>query len=141
MRRIQRYHSLAILGDLKPHPYNQVVHIGALHISNPTNRTEIWGSEKIPKTLYVTDVFETWLKRLINDGLVKFVETERIRQMRLQPEYQVSARDYELQLTAKGRDCLAMEQIARDGDYSYYKTFDGTLEKAKQINPGLFSGN
>ncbi len=138
MRRIQRYHSLAVLGDLKPHPYTQVIHIGALHISNPLNRTEIWGSERVPKTLYVTDVFELWLKQLINDGLIKFVETPKIRWTRTQPEYQIAPQDYDLQLTDKGRDCLAMEQIARDGDYSYYKNFQGTIDSAKKINPGLF---
>src|SRR5579863_8078368 len=138
MRRIQRYHALTVLGDLKPHPYVQVIHIGTLHIANPLNRSEIWGSERIPKTKYVTDVFAGWVKELVNNDLVKFVETEKIKQIRLQPEYQIANEDYDLQLTAKGRDCLAMEQIARDGDYSYYKNFQGTLDSAAKINPGLF---
>jgi hypothetical protein len=139
MRRIQRYHALAVLGDLKAHPYMQVIHVGTLHVSNPLNRSEIWGSERIPKTMYATDVFEGWIKELINSGLVKFVETEKIKQIRLQPEYQIALQDYDLQLTSKGRDCLAMEQIARHGDYGYYKNFQGTLDSAKQINPGLFN--
>ena len=138
MRRIQRYHSLAVLGDLKPHPYDQVVAIGSLHISNPVNRSEIWGSERVPKNLYSTDVFESWLKKLINDGLIMFVETDHIKELRTRKEYMISPRDYQLQLTQKGRDCLAMEQIARSGDYSFYKNFDGTIDSAKKINPGLF---
>jgi|SRR5665213_1032577 len=138
MRRIQRYHTLSTLGDLKAHPYVQVIHVGTLHVSNPLNRSEIWGSERIPKTMYATDLFESWIKKLVNDDLIKFVETNKIRQARLQPEYQIALQDYDLQLTEKGRDCLVMEQIARDGDYSYYKNFTGTVESAKKINPGLF---
>jgi len=138
MRRIQRYHALSVLGDMKTHPYMQVIHVGTLHVSNPLNHSEIWGSERIPKTKYATDVFEDWIRQLVNDDLVKFVETEKIRQIRLQPEYQISKHDYDLQITAKGRDCLAMEQIARNGDYSFYKNFDGTTDSAKKINPGLF---
>ena len=138
MRRIQRYHALAVLGDMKPHPYMQVIHVGTLHVSNPLNRSEIWGSERIPKTLYATDVFEAWVKELVDNSLVKYVETEKTKQVRLQPEYQIAKQDYDLQLTPKGRDCLAMEQIARDGDYTFYKNFDGTTDSAKKINPGLF---
>lgn len=138
MRRIQRYHTLSVLGDLKTHPYVQVIHVGTLHISNPVNHSQIWGSERIPKSKYNTDVFEGWIKELVNDDLIKFVETEKIKQVRLMPEYQIALQDYDLQLTEKGRDCLVMEQIARDGDYSYYKNFTGTIESAKKINPGLF---
>src|ERR1035437_9350396 len=138
MRRIQRYHTLAVLGDLKPHSYIQVIHIGTLHIANPLNRSEIWGSERIPKTKYATDVFELWLKKLINDGLIVMLENDRIKRIRIQEEYQIASQDYDLQLTEKGRDCLAMEQIARAGDYTFYKKYDGTLDSAKKINPGLF---
>jgi hypothetical protein len=83
-------------------------------------------------------VFESWIKELVNNGLVKFVETDKTRWLRMQPEYQIAKQDYDLQLTERGRDCLAMEQIARNGDYSYYKNFQGTIDSAKKINPGLF---
>lgn len=152
MRRIQRYHVLCVLGDLKPHPFDQVMVIGSLHISNPLNRAEFWASQKIGRNKYGSDVFYSFLKKLMDDDLIMRVENERTKKIRLQscnhkthPDpygpcfvYQVSIRDYDLQLTEKGRDCLAMEQIARDGDYSYYKNFQGTIESAKKINPGLF---
>ena len=138
MRRIQRYHVLAVLGDLKAHPFDQVMIVGSLHISNPANRMEIWPGQKIAKNKYSSDVFYSMLKKLMDDGLVQRVENDRIRQIRLNDSYQISPRDWDLQLTEKGRDCLAMEQIARDGDYSYYKNFKGTLDSAKKLNPGLF---
>lgn len=153
MRRIQRYHALSVLGDLKPHPYDWVINIGSLHISNPLNRSEIWGMERVPRNMYVTDLFQSWVKQLINDGLINVVENENVRAIKLQrcghethpaPDGKVclsnhiSPRDYDLQLSTKGRDCLVGEQIARSGDYSYYKNFDGTIDSAKKINPGLF---
>jgi hypothetical protein len=138
MRRIQRYHTLSTLGDLKPHPYVQVISVGTLHISNPVNRTEIWGSERIPRNKYSNTVFELWIKKCIGDDLIKRVENDTIKKIRLQPEYQIAPEDYDLQLTQKGRDCLAMEQIQRSGDYRFYKNFDGTVDSAKKINPGLF---
>lgn len=138
MRRIQRYHLLSVLGDLQPHPYNQVIIIGSLHLANPANRAEIWPGEKLNNSQYYSNVFEEMLEKLMEDGLVKRVETARIKQLRLLYSYQIDPRDWDLQLTEKGRDCLAMEQIAREGDYNYYKNFSGTLESAKKINPGLF---
>lgn len=152
MRRIQRYHVLSVFGDMKPHNYADAVMIGSLHISNPVNRMEIWPGQKIQKNKYVSQVFEGMLKELMDDGLLQLVENERTRKARLQtcrhethpdPEgmcvtWQISPRDRDIQLTQKGRDCLGMEQIARSGDYSFYKNFDGTTDSAKKINPGLF---
>src|ERR1017187_5017096 len=128
MRRIQRYHVLSVLGDLKAHPYSQVVIIGTLHVSNPLNRTSIWGSERVAKNQYGSTVFESWLKRCMDDGLVTLLENARIKRIRMQDEYQITTQDYDIQLTPKGRDCHAMEQIARSGDYDYYKKFDGSLD-------------
>jgi len=151
MRRIQRYHALSVFGDMKPHRYDEAVMLGALHFANPVNRSEIWGSEKLPRKSYYSTYFENVVKKLINDGLLGFVENDRVRKIRLTQcghsshpteelciAYQISPRDYDLQITAKGRECLGMEQIARDGDYSFYKKFDGTIDSAKKLNPGLF---
>lgn len=138
MRRIQRYHVLSVLGDLQPHPYDEVVVIGSLHLANPANRAEIWPGQKMGRNTYYSNVFESMIRKLIEDGLVRRVENAHIRKIRLEVSYQVSHRDWDLQLTDKGRDCLAGEQIERSGDYNYYKNFQGTIDSAKQINPGLF---
>jgi len=138
MRRIQRYHVLSVFGDMKPHNYNHAIMIGSLHISNPVNRMEIWPGQKIQRNKYVSEVFEGMINKLMEDGLLQRVENEHIRKIRLDESYQISPRDWDIQLTQKGRDCLGMEQIARSGDYSFYKNFDGTTNSAKKINPGLF---
>lgn len=138
IRRIQRYHVLSVFGDMKPHHYNDAVMIGSLHISNPTNRMEIWPGQKIQKNKYASDMFEDMIKKLMEDGLLKRTETNYIKMLRLDLSYQIAPRDWDIQLTPKGRDCLGMEQIARAGDYSFYKNFDGNIDTAKKINPGLF---
>ena len=138
MRRIQRFHVLSVFGDMKPHNYNDAIMIGSLHISNPANRMEIWPGQKISKNIYASQVFEAMVKKLMEDGLLKRVETNEIRMARLNKEYMIDARDWNIQITEKGRDCLGMEQIARSGDYSFYKNFDGTTGSAAKINPGLF---
>src|SRR5271157_4806043 len=99
MRRIQRYHLLAVLGDLKPKSYNDTVMIGTLHFADPTQRAELWPGENLSTYTYYSDIFESMLKRLIEDGLIKRVETSRIRFFRTLDSYQISSRDYELQLT------------------------------------------
>jgi hypothetical protein len=86
----------------------------------------------------MSTVIEMMLKRLLEDELIKMVETEAIKQSKTKDTYLISLREYDLQLTERGRECLGMEQIARDGDYSFYKKYDGSLDSAKQINPGLF---
>ncbi len=153
LRRVQRYHVLSVFGDMKPHKYTDAVMIGSLHISNPANRMEIWPGQKIQKNRYASDVFESMLTKLIEDGLLQLVDNEQTRKMRLTTcrhdthpssdgricvTWQVVPRDKDIQLTAKGRECLGMEQIARSGDYTFYKSFDGTTDSAKKINPGLF---
>jgi hypothetical protein len=153
MRRIQRYHALSVFGDMKPHNYNYALAIGVLHFANPANRKEIWPGQKIAKNVYYSDVFEDIIKECCANGLLQLVDNEQTRKIRLARcghqthptedgkmcvSYQIARQDYDIQLTAKGRDCLGMEQIARDGDYSFYKRFDGSIDSAKKINPGLF---
>lgn len=151
MRRIQRFHVLSVFGDMKPHKYTDAVMIGSLHLANPVNRMEIWPGQKISRNTYYSNVFEGFLKECFNSGLLKLVDNDRTKQIRLAQcghsshpvdhiciAYQISPRDYDIQITEKGRECLGMEQIARDGDYGFYKKFDGNIDSAKKINPGLF---
>jgi len=138
MKRIHRYNLLSLFGDMKPKNYFIALQLATLHFANPLNKSSIWGSERLPKNAYMSTVIETMLKRLLEDELIKMVETEAIKQSKTKDTYLISLREYDLQLTERGRECLGMEQIARDGDYSFYKKYDGSLDSAKQINPGLF---
>jgi len=141
MKRIKRFHLLSLFGDMQSKLYDHAVALLTLHFANPTNRSEIWGNEKLPRNSYFSTEIEKLLNQVLEDGLIKRIETEKIKQLRLQETYQISPRDYELQITNKGRECLGMEQVARQGDYSWYGAnygFDGTLDKAAKINPNLF---
>src|SRR5690242_20465271 len=139
MRRIQRYNVLSLFGDMAPKPYNVAVTVLSYHFSNPLNRAELWGSEKLPKGSYMSTTIERFVKNLVNDGLLEFVDNELTKKIRLTQcgheshpasdgqlciAWMISHRDYDLKITSKGRDCLGMEQIARSGDYSFYKNFD-----------------
>jgi hypothetical protein len=138
MKRIHRYNLLSLFGDMKPKQYFLALQLATLHFANPLNRSSLWDNERIAKNVYMSEEIEKMFKHLLEDGLIKRVETEAIKQTRTKDTYLISLREYDLQLTEKGRECLGMEQIARSGDYSFYKKFDGTLDSAKKINPGLF---
>ena len=138
MKRIKRFNLLSLFGDLKPKSYDISLQLATLHFANPLNRSTIWGSERIAKDTYMSVEIEKMFKKLLEDGLIKRVENDRIKRIRLADSYQVSPRDWDLQITQKGEDCLRGEQIARAGDYSYYHNFKGTIDSAKKINPGLF---
>ena len=138
MKRIHRYNLLSLFGDLKSKPYVLALQLATLHFANPLNRSSLWGSERLAKNVYMTDVIEKMFKQLLEDGLIKRVETEAIKQSKTKDTYLISLREYDLQLTERGRECLGAEQIARDGDYNFYKKYDGTLDSAKKINPNLF---
>ena len=138
MKRIHRYNLLSLFGDMKEKPYVLALQLATLHFANPLNRSAIWSNERLSKNVYMSEEIEKMFKRLLDDGLIKRVETEAIKQSRTKDTYLISLREYDLQLTEKGRECLADEQIERAGDYSFYHNFDGTLGSAKKLNPGLF---
>lgn len=138
MKRIHRYNLLSLFGDMKSKPYILALQLATLHFANPLNRASLWGSERLAKNVYMSEEIEKMFKHLLEDGLIKRVETEAIRQTRTKDTYLISLREYDLQLTEKGRECLGAEQIARSGEYNFYKKYDGTLDSAKSINPGLF---
>lgn len=138
MRRIHRFNLLSLFGDMKPKQYIIALQLATLHFANPLNRASLWGSEKLARNAYMSEEIEKMFKRLFEDGLIRLVDTEEIKQIRMRDTYLISLREYDLQITDKGRDCLGMEQIARSGDYSFYKNFKGSIDSAKKINPGLF---
>jgi hypothetical protein len=139
MKRIERYYFLSIFGGGKPIDYVSLIQIGTLHFANPANRKDIWiGSKTFSNAKTFQQVFEYMLHEALEYGLVRRVENEKIRLIRLQPEYQISPMDWDYQITNRGDECLRNEQIERAGDVFYYKNFDRTLDSAKKINPGLF---
>lgn len=139
MKRIHRYNLLSLFGDMKPKQYIIALQLATLHFANPLNRTSLWGSERLARNTYMSTEIEKMFKQLLEYGLIRRVETESIKQTKTKDTYLVSLREYDLQLTERGRECLGVEQIARNGDYGYYKNFQGTLDSAKRINPGLFN--
>src|SRR5665213_627141 len=117
MKRIQRYHVLSVFGDMKPHNYTDAVMIGSLHIANPVNRKEIWPGQKLSRKMYFSTVFENMLKECFNNGLLMLVDNRRTELARLQQcghqqhptddgrlcvTYQITHRDYDIQITQKG---------------------------------------
>ena len=139
MKRIERYYFLSIFGGGKPIDYISLIQIGTLHFANPQNRKDIYiGSKTFSDAKTYQQVFEQMLHEALEYELVKRVENDRIRLLRLQPEYQISPMDWDYQITKRGDECLRNEQIERAGDVSYYKLFERTSDSAKQINPGLF---
>jgi hypothetical protein len=138
MKRIHRYNLLSLFGDLKSKPYIIALQLATLHFANRLNRASLWGSERLARNVYMSEEIEKMFKQLLADELIKQVETEAIKHTKTKNTYLISLREYDLQITERGEDCLRMEQIARDGSYDYYKKFDGTLDSAKKINPNLF---
>jgi hypothetical protein len=140
MKRIHRYNLLSLFGDMKPKQYIIALQLATLHFANPLNRTSLWGSERLARNVYMSEKIEKMFKQLLEYGLIKRVKTEAIKQSKTKDTYLISLREYDLQLTEKGRDCLGSEQVERSGDYSWYgrSGFDGTTSSAAKINPGLF---
>jgi len=138
MKRIHRYNLLSIFGDMKSKQYLISLQLATLHFANPLNRASLWGSERLAKDEYMTEKIEKMFTRLLEDGLIKQVETEAIKHSRTKDTYLISPREYDLQITDRGRNCLADEQIERAGDRDWYKKYSGTVDSAAKINPSLF---
>lgn len=142
MTRLERYYFLGILGGGQPVDYVSLIQIGTLHFANPANRKDIYvGSKSFTHAKSYQQAFECILKKAFEDGLVKRVESAKTKALRLDKAYLIEPADFNYQITAKGRECLGNEQMARSGDASWYNAqygFDGTLDKAAKINPNLF---
>jgi hypothetical protein len=123
---------------MKPKQYIIALQLATLHFANPINRSSLWGSDRLAKNAYMSEEIEKMFKQLLEDGLIQRIETEAIKHSKTKDTYLISLREYDLQLTEKGKDCLAMEQMARAGNPDWYKKYDGTLDSAKKINPTLF---
>lgn len=117
MTRIQRYKFLQIFGDAKPHNWFEVIFLGCQHL-------------KIRQVDFEPKIF----KKALADGLIRQVDTDKTILRKSQAlEHKEGIfiisqwQDFDYQITELGDECLRNEQIARDGDYTYYKKFDRTL--------------
>ena len=140
MTRLERFHLLCYFGSGKAIPWVQAIQIGTLYIADPQTKVhnDIHITKKINGKAYYQIEFIRMFHEGLRCGLIKRVENDNIRALRLQDSYLIEEQDWDYQITAKGDECLRYEQIQRDGDYSFYKGFDRTLDSAAKINPGLF---
>lgn len=99
LKRLDRYHFLQIFGDAKPHSWTEVGWFCLV-------RMNLKPKEVIP---FVQNI-------VINHGLIKRLN-----------KYEEFKMDSFI-ITTKGDQCLREEQIARQGDYTFYKYFDRTVK-------------
>lgn len=139
LTRIKRYQILAIFGDGKPHDWFNVMFLGVNSIKNCTHANAKGHNKNCgihQKTL------EVWLKKCLVDGLIKQVETKKIKIIKSDSSnvgigYTIGWEEYDYQITPKGDECLRGEQIARGGDSYFYKGFDRTPSNKYADNVSL----
>jgi hypothetical protein len=81
------------------------------------------------------DKFEPHIfKQALADGIIQRVDSKETIIIHAQMAEHKSGlfvgpgwMQYDYKITGKGDECLRNEQIARDGDYSYYKKYDRTV--------------
>lgn len=117
MTRIQRYKFLQIFGDGKPHSWYEVINLGVRLL-------------KVHQYTFENDIFT----KALSDGLIYRTDTPETLATKAKQEQHTSGyflgnnwTDYDYTITPKGDECLRNEQIARDGDYSYYRNYDRTV--------------
>lgn len=117
MTRIQRYKFLQIFGDAKPHNWFEVIFLGCQHlkIRQVDFEPKIFKKALADGIIYQTDNAETLARKQVGEQIKTGIWVG--------PAWQ----EYDYIISPKGDECLRNEQIARDGDYSYYKNFDRTL--------------
>lgn len=113
LKRLERYYFLQIFGDGKEHTWNEVAWFCIVRLN-----------------LKPVQVIPFVQNMIINHRLIRRISrTSEFKQ----DSYMI---------TERGDECLRLEQIARDGDYTYYKFFDRTesgpwgLDKFAPLPPG-----
>jgi hypothetical protein len=99
MRRIERYKLLQIFGDGQPHNWFEVINLGVRFLK-----------------IHQYDFESLFQQAIIDNGLIVRCSNHNFY------------KDDDYKITPKGDSCLREEQIARDGDYSYYKHYDRTID-------------
>lgn len=104
-----RFKFVSLFGDGQPHPPMEQIRFSAVLFKVPLRQ-----AEKI-------------ILNGLRDGFIEWAETDRIRNIKASGDYVIPWFYYNLIISKKGDECLRMEQIARGGDYSYYKNYDRSI--------------
>jgi hypothetical protein len=126
MIRANQFKLLSLFADGKPHGWIETINLGTWSFLRVK-------SDRKYKTHQ--QKFEQFLNEALEYGLIKRVETEKTRILRLQKSYVVEAGDFAYQITAKGDESFRNEAIAQGGDSSFYKTFDRTSQGFNRFSP------
>ena len=94
MRRLERFKLLQLFGDGQPHNWFNTIFLGVQYF-------------KVHQ-----DEFERLFKRMLENNLLRRLYKK------------AHWKDDEYIIAERGEDCLRDEQIARGGDYEYYKKYD-----------------
>lgn len=108
MTRLERYNFLCVFGDNRPHDWYNIIFLS------------VHAMKKHQKAI------ESYLKKFLEDGLIKRVDSEEVINDRRKNSYVITPDMFLYQLTDRGDKLLRYEQIARGGEPFYYKGFDRT---------------
>ena len=106
MTRLERYNFLCLFGDNRPHNWYNIIFLS------------VHAMKKHQK------IIEGYIKKFLEDGLIKRVDNPEVINDRLKKQYVISPDMFLYQITSKGDECLRNEQAIRTGDNFYYKGFD-----------------
>jgi len=119
MTRLERYNFLCVFGDNKPHDWYNVIFLS------------VHSMKKHQKTI------EGYLKKFLEDGLIKRVDSPEVVNDRRKDKYIISSDMFLYQLTKRGDELLRNEQMARGGDNWYYKGFSRKPENKYADNVSM----
>lgn len=122
MTRLQRFKFLQVFGDGNKHSWFNVVWLGVQFL-------------KVRQS-----AFENMFKEALAYDLIRRVPTDEVRaDLVKMADHKTGIfvgldwTRYEYVIAPKGDECLRNEQIAREGDVSYYKYYDRSLEGANGL--------
>lgn len=109
MKRELRFKFVSLFGDGQPHPPMEQIRLASV--------------------LFHTTLIEAQqiIFRGLREGFIEWRDTDRIRNIKSSGDYVIPWFYHDLVISKKGDECLRMEQIARGGDYSYYKNYDRSV--------------
>lgn len=144
--RTNVYKLVSIFGDGLEHPWMEVINIGTRYFLDAPINTRIHKTHQAK--------FEAFLKKGVNYGLIKKVDTKANQQARRQDTYMISEKDYNYKITTAGDIILRHELGIRSGDHFYAQLFDRSIDGAfgvdkfaplprnlKKINDGTHKSN
>lgn len=126
MNNINRHKLLALFADGKSHGWFETINLGTWSFLRV---------KSVQKYKTHQQKFERFLNEAIEYGLIRRVETEKTRALRLQSFYVVEAEDFAYQITAKGDKCFRELAIVFGGDSFFYNTFDRTSKGFDRFAP------